>query len=60
MLTNLQNYYKDSYETYLRLRTQLEIEDIEQELELEQMSFLEENLEYKDNLNKILREENII
>jgi len=60
MLTNLQNYYRDSYENYLRLKNQFELQDIEHELEIEQMEFVEESLGYHDNLDRILKEENII
>ncbi len=52
-MTIAQEYFKNQYDAYLRLKTQMELQDLETELELEQESFEQDNLYSDDFLDFI-------
>jgi len=52
-MTIVQEYFKHQYDAYLRLKTQMELQDLETELELEQESFDQDNLYSDDFLDFI-------
>jgi len=52
-MTIAQHYFQNQYDAYLRLKNQMELQDLETELELEQESFEQDNLYSDDFLDFI-------
>ena len=52
-MTIAQQYFRNQYDVYLRLKNQMELQDLETELELEQESFDQDNLYSDDFLDFI-------
>ena len=63
-MTNLQQYFKKSYDAYLRLKNQMELQDLEVELEYENLANLDETYlddpGLMDELIRIEKQEKII